>query len=177
MSYDDWKSNINEFKTIDVRGKVGNFFPALKKQAMKLNEGEGLEIIQSFNPIPLYEVMEDLGYEYHTEEVKDNEYHAYFYRVEVKESEKDIPMRPVALTNMPIIDEGLGEVAVQFWDLTWNDDNRFWIMKQGFFCHLPMPLVLEECARQLVNLLKDIFMESIHGHWMMFLNFWHGIRV
>ena len=64
------------------------FFPALKKQAMKLNEGEGLEIIQSFNPIPLYEVMEDLGYEYHTEEVKDNEYHAYFYRVEVKESEK-----------------------------------------------------------------------------------------
>lgn len=92
---------------------------------MKLNEGEGLEIIQSFNPIPLYEVMEDLGYEYHTEEVKDNEYHAYFYRVEVKESEKDIPMRPVALTNMPIIDEGLGEVAVQFWDLTWNDDNRF----------------------------------------------------
>lgn len=125
MSYDDWKSNINEFKTIDVRGKVGNFFPALKKQAMKLNEGEGLEIIQSFNPIPLYEVMEDLGYEYHTEEVKDNEYHAYFYRVEVKESEKDIPMRPVALTNMPIIDEGLGDVAVQFWDLTWNDDNRF----------------------------------------------------
>ena len=79
---------------------------------MKLNEGEGLEIIQSFNPIPLYEVMEDLGYEYHTEEVKDNEYHAYFYRVEVKESEKDIPMRPVALTNMPIIDEGLGEVAL-----------------------------------------------------------------
>lgn len=125
MSYDDWKSNINEFKTIDVRGKVGNFFPALKKQAMKLNEGEGLEIIQSFNPIPLYEVMEDLGYEYHAEEVKDNEYHAYFYRVEVKESEKDILMRPVALTNMPIIDEGLGEVAVQFWDLTWNDDNRF----------------------------------------------------
>jgi hypothetical protein len=34
-------------------------------------------------------------------------------------------MRPVALTNMPIIDEKLGEIAVQFWDLTWNDDNRF----------------------------------------------------
>ena len=34
-------------------------------------------------------------------------------------------MRLVALTNMPIIDEKLGEIAVQFWDLTWNDDNRF----------------------------------------------------
>lgn len=125
MSFNDWKLEIDNFKTIDVRGKVGNFFPALKKQAMKVEQGEGLEIIQSFNPIPLYEVMEDLGYEYHTEEVNEHEFHAYFYRVEVKQSQMDIPMRPVALTNMPIIDEGLGEVAVQFWDLTWNDENRY----------------------------------------------------
>ena len=33
-------------------------------------------------------------------------------------------MRPAALTNMPLIDEGLGKVAVEFWDLTWNDGRR-----------------------------------------------------
>ena len=33
-------------------------------------------------------------------------------------------MRPAALTNMPVIDEGLGEIAVNFWDLTWNDEHR-----------------------------------------------------
>lgn len=92
---------------------------------MKIEKDNGLEVIQSFDPIPLYEVMEDLGFESHSEKVDEHEYHAYFYRVEVRDSQKDIPMRPVALTNMPIIDEGLGEVAVQFWDLTWNDDNRF----------------------------------------------------
>lgn len=125
MSYEDWKDKTSEFKVKDVRGLSGNFFPALKKLALKIEKGRGLEVIQSFDPIPLYEVMEDLGFESHTEKVDEHEYHAYFYRVEVKKSTKDIPMRPVALTNMPIIDEGLGEVAVQFWDLTWNDDNRF----------------------------------------------------
>ena len=32
-------------------------------------------------------------------------------------------MRPAALTNMPLIDEELGKVAVEFWDITWNDND------------------------------------------------------
>lgn len=124
MSYSDWKDKTAEFKTVDVRGIQGNFFQGLKKQAMGLSVGQGLEVVQSFDPIPLYEVMEDLGYEHHTEQTGDTEFHAYFYRTIVKQEEKDIPMRPAALTNMPLIDEGLGKVAVEFWDLTWNDDKR-----------------------------------------------------
>ena len=125
MSYTEWKDETAEFKKIDVRGIQGNFFQGLKKQAMQLPAGSGLEIVQSFEPIPLYEVMEDLGYEYHTEKAGDTEYHAFFYRAAVKQEEKDIPMRPAALTNMPLIDEKLGNIAVNFWDLTWNDDNRY----------------------------------------------------
>lgn len=125
MSYVDWKEKIVEFKKIDVRGIQANFFSGLKKQAMSLQAGEGMEVIQTFDPIPLYEVMEDLGFEHHTEQVADAEYHAYFYRTEVKKEEKDIPMRPVALTNMPLIDEELGKIAVEFWDLTWNDRKRY----------------------------------------------------
>lgn len=124
MSYSEWKDKINSFKKIDVRGVQGNFFPGLKKQAMVLAEGEGMEIVQSFDPIPLYEVMEGLGFEHHTEQKGDAEFHAYFYRIEVKKADKDIPMRPAALTNMPLIDESLGKVAVEFWDLTWNDNRR-----------------------------------------------------
>ena len=124
MSYSDWKDKTAEFKTVDVRGIQGNFFQGLKKQAMGLLVGQGLEVVQSFDPIPLYEVMEDLGYEHHTEQIGDTEFHAYFYRAAVKKEEKNIPMRPAALTNMPLIDEGLGKVAVEFWDRTWNDNNR-----------------------------------------------------
>ena len=125
MSYTEWKDKTAEFKKIDVRGIQGNFFQGLKKQAMQLPAGNGLEIVQSFEPIPLYEVMEDLGDEYYTEKAGDAEYHAFFYRTAVKQEEKDIPMRPAALTNMPLIDEKLGNIAVNFWDLTWNDGNRY----------------------------------------------------
>ena len=123
MSFEDWKTDT--FKKVDVRGVQGNFFQGLKKQAMQIPAGEGIEIIQSFEPIPLYEVMEGLGFEHHTEQTGDAEFHAYFYRKEVRQEEKDIPMRPAALTNMPLIDEGLGKIAVQFWDLTWNDEHRY----------------------------------------------------
>ena len=79
MSYTDWKNQTDSFKKIDVRGIQGNFFQGLKKQAMNTPVGEGLEIVQSFDPIPLYEVMEQLGFEHYTEQITDSEFHAYFY--------------------------------------------------------------------------------------------------
>lgn len=121
----EWRNKIENFQKIDVRGIQGDFFKGLKKQAQKLDAGEGLEVIQTFDPIPLYEVMEDLGYEHYTEQAGPNEFHAYFYRKTVKEGDKEIPMRPIALTNFPLIDEELGKVAVEFWDVTWNEDKRY----------------------------------------------------
>ena len=46
----EWKEKIDSFKKIDVRGIQGNFFQGLKKQAMQQPAGNGLEIIQSFDP-------------------------------------------------------------------------------------------------------------------------------
>ena len=63
MSFADWKDRTAGFKKINVRGVAGNFFPGLKKQAMELPVGAGLEVVQTFEPIPLYAVMEQLGYE------------------------------------------------------------------------------------------------------------------
>ncbi len=124
MSYTDWKDKVSTFKKVDVRDIQGNFFPGLKKQAVAAPVGGGFEIIQSFEPIPLYEVMENLGYERFTEKVSDTEYRAYFYRTENKQEEKEIPMRPAALTNMPLIDKEIGNIAVNFWDVTWNNEKR-----------------------------------------------------
>lgn len=125
MSYENWQSKAADFRKIDVRGIQGNFFEGIRKQAARTEVGSGLEIIQSFEPIPLYEVMEGLGFEYYTKQTSENEFHAYFYRTEQKKDNGDIPMRPAALTNMPLIDDELGKVAVQFWDMTWNDRKRY----------------------------------------------------
>lgn len=124
MTYDQWKDKIPGFKTVDVRGVAGNFFPGLKKQAEALPAGQGLEIIQTFDPVPLYPVMESLGYVHHTEQLGDHEFHAWFYRLEEQADPGKIPMRPAALTNFPMIDPDLAQVAVEFWDLTWNDERR-----------------------------------------------------
>lgn len=43
MAFQDWKTE--EFKKVDVRGIQGNFFPGLKKQAMGLPVGAGMEVI------------------------------------------------------------------------------------------------------------------------------------
>lgn len=159
MSYTEWKDKTADFRKIDVRGIQGNFFQGLKKQAVQIPAGSGLEIIQSFEPIPLYEVMEELGYEVHTEKVGDAEYHAFFYRVTVKQEEKDIPMRPAALTNMPLIDEKLGNITVNFWDLTWNDDHRY----LPYETRLLLSLTNAVGAGRMRQVTRELVKAYIHG--------------
>ena len=121
----EWLSQISSFKEMDVRNAQGNFFPALREQAAKMQIGEGLVIIQKFEPLPLYEVMDGLGFERFTKQLSENEWHVYFYRAKIDEKGMDIPFRPAALLNFPMIDEELGNVAVNFWDLTWNNKKRY----------------------------------------------------
>lgn len=125
MSYENWKDKTSVFEKIDVRQLQGNFFPGLKKKAESLKAGEGLIIVQRFEPHPLYEVFEKLGFEHHTEEKAENEFHVFFYRTEVINAEDDdSPFRPIALLNYPLIDDTLGKIAVDFWNLTWKSEKR-----------------------------------------------------
>ena len=63
MSYENWKDKIGIFEVMDVRGKKMDFFPALKAKAAALKNGEGLHIIQTFEPVPLYPVLALMGFE------------------------------------------------------------------------------------------------------------------
>ncbi|RJW82734.1 DUF2249 domain-containing protein [Subdoligranulum sp. OF01-18] len=81
MSYENWKDRIGTFEVMDVRGKKLDFFPALKAKAAALKNGEGLHIIQTFEPVPLYPVLALMGFEHHTERKSGSEYHIWFYRV------------------------------------------------------------------------------------------------
>lgn len=127
MSYSDWKEKTKDFAVLDVRGAQGNFFPSIKKKAQSLKAGEGLTIIQTFEPKPLIGVMEGLGFEYFCEQEEDAKFNAYFYRVSVPAPGEETPpaYSPLALLNYPMIDNELGQIAVNFWDLTWNDDKRY----------------------------------------------------
>lgn len=127
MSYSDWKEKTKDFAVADVRNVQGNFFPGIKKKAESLRIGEGLTVIQTFEPKPLIHVMEGLGFEYYSEQAENAVYNTYFYRVSLPKEEdgSPAPYAPLALLNYPMIDKELGQIAVNFWDVTWNDEKRY----------------------------------------------------
>lgn len=124
VKYEEWKDKKKDFFKVDVRHVQGNFFPGLQRRAMTLKAGEGIEVIQTFEPYPLYKEMDMLGYIHHTEKLAENEFHVWFYRTEEKEPEGSAPYRPLALLNYPMIDEDLGRIAADFWQATWQSEKR-----------------------------------------------------
>ena len=124
IKYEEWKDKKKDFFKVDVRHVQGNFFPGLQRRAMTLKAGEGIEVIQTFEPHPLYKEMDMLGFVHHTEKLAENEFHVWFYRTEEKEPEGSAPYRPLALLNYPIIDEYLGLIAADFWQATWQSEKR-----------------------------------------------------
>lgn len=124
MAYEDWKDRTGDFEIIDVRGAAGSILGKIRERASALKAGEGIEVVQSFEPTSLYGVLERMGFEHHTEKVSEDEYRVFFYRTEVR-GPGDVRGRPIGLSNYPIIDEDLGRIATEFWGLTWQDGNRY----------------------------------------------------
>jgi hypothetical protein len=122
----DWENRKDRFEVVDVRKLTGNFLPGLLNKAGQVEVGDGMCVVQSFEPIPLYSAMADLGFEHLTERISDSEYRVYFYRVEKKEAALtgvgDMPLKPTAILNFKKIDTSLADIVVNFWNLTWGKE-------------------------------------------------------
>lgn len=122
-----WANQKEGFEVVDVRKLTGNFLPGLLKKAGRIEAGRGLCVVQSFEPIPLYSAMADLGFEHLTEIISGNEYRVYFYRTENKAESfagaGDMPLKPTAVLNFKKIDNALAGIVVNFWNLIWGGEN------------------------------------------------------
>jgi alkylhydroperoxidase/carboxymuconolactone decarboxylase family protein YurZ len=129
----DWLNEKESFDVRDVRELKGNFLPGLLKKAKNMEAGEGLCVVQSFEPIPLYSALEELGFEHHTEQVSESEYRIFFYRTDVHSPTYpeglDIPLKPTAIVNINAIEPKLANVVVPFWELIWGQENSAIDMK------------------------------------------------
>jgi len=121
----EWENAKDQFKVVDVRKLTGNFLPSILNKAGQFEVGNGLCVVQSFEPIPLYSAMADLGFEHLTEKVSGSEYRVYFCRIEKNEAAftgvGDMPLKPTAMLNFKKIDNSLAGIIVDFWDLTWGN--------------------------------------------------------
>jgi alkylhydroperoxidase/carboxymuconolactone decarboxylase family protein YurZ len=123
----EWESRRDSFEIIDVKKLTGNFLPMILKKSEKVAVGDGICVLQTFEPVPLYSALADLGFEHVTEKISDDEYRAYFYRKEKKVATTpagmDIPLKPAAIVNFKTIDHALADIAVNFWKLIWDREN------------------------------------------------------
>ncbi len=121
-----WEDKKASFPVIDVRKLTTNFLPMILNKAQQVNLNNGICIIQSFEPKPLYSALKDLGFEHLTEKVSENEYRVYFYRTEIKtitfESSADMPFKPTAIVNYKVIDDTLASTVVDFWEFIWEKE-------------------------------------------------------
>jgi alkylhydroperoxidase/carboxymuconolactone decarboxylase family protein YurZ len=122
---EEWKDKRESFEILDGRGHVGNFLQTVLKKCENLAKDTGICVIQSFEPVPLYSNLSDLGFEHLTEKISDNEYRAYFYRTKSigKTTAVKVPLHPAALANLGKTDKALGKIASQLWQLVWNKED------------------------------------------------------
>lgn len=122
-----WLKDKEQFEVSDVRNLKGNFLPVILKKATNLGLNEGICVVQSFEPIPLYSALSELGYEHVTEKIHDDEYRIYFFRTELKpkdsDGDKTLPFKPTAIVNFNTIDPLLADNVVNFWEYIWAREN------------------------------------------------------
>lgn len=122
-----WENQKTSFPVVDVRNLTTNFLPMILHKAQQVNLNNGICVVQSFEPKPLYSALKDLGFEHLTEKVSDHEYRVYFYRTEMKamtfDSGADMPFKPTAIVNYKAIDDILAGTVVDFWELIWGKED------------------------------------------------------
>lgn len=127
MNTVNWESRKEEFDVMDVRKATNNFLPGLLKKAGAMELGEGLCIVQTFDPLPLYSAMADIGFESVTEKVSDLEFRVWFCRTEKSEPHYagtgDLPLKPTAVLNFKKVDDTLASSVVDLWQLIWGKEN------------------------------------------------------
>lgn len=119
-------NNKQNFEIFDVRKQKGNFLPAILKKADKIEIGNGLCIIQGFEPIPLYSAMAEKGFEHETDKISETEYRVYFRKTAEGENIPEgggMPFRPTAIVNFNTIDPKLAHNVVNFWNYIWGQEN------------------------------------------------------
>jgi uncharacterized protein (DUF2249 family) len=60
---------------LDVRGRDEPPFPAISDALDALGPDERLRLVNEFEPVPLYDVLADRGFDHETERVGEDEWH------------------------------------------------------------------------------------------------------
>jgi alkylhydroperoxidase/carboxymuconolactone decarboxylase family protein YurZ len=120
-----WQAKKDSFEIVDVRELRGNFLPMIQKKAASMPVGQGLRVIQSFEPVPLYTVLGEIGFEHESEQVSDDEYHVYFYRAAAPATEVPTapPLQPLGILKFKQVDPFIADQLIKVWERIYKRDD------------------------------------------------------
>ena len=87
----DWRARKEDFEILDVRGMKTDPFDVILKKAYDTPEGQGFTLVQRFNPLPLINMLTEMGFDFESEEKGFLEVWVYFYKKPVEYEEGELP--------------------------------------------------------------------------------------
>lgn len=155
----EWLKSKDDFEVFDVRTLKGNFLQAIIFKAKQIKKGKGLLIIQNFEPIPLYNTMKNLGFDYYTEKDVENNYYCYFFREnEFEKEDKELPLKPIVMPRYADIDPEIADLTVNFWDNIWNKENPAIELKYKLLISLANAVGLDRIKQATREIIKAYYL-------------------
>ncbi len=75
-----WMDHISHWDTLDVRDQAGDPFNIIVENTEKLRHGEGILLIQKFEPLPLLNFMRLQGFDSFIKKQDTDQYYIYLYK-------------------------------------------------------------------------------------------------
>lgn len=83
-----WQERKESFEILDVRTMTSDPFDIIIKKAYEIQEDSGFLLVQRFEPIPMINMLSEMGFEYLTEQKKPGEFWITFHK-KVSEKQQD----------------------------------------------------------------------------------------
>jgi NitT/TauT family transport system substrate-binding protein len=83
-----WQERKDDFEVLEVRKMKTDPFDLILKKAYATKEGEGFMLKQTFEPIPMINMLDEMGFEHVTDKKGIFEYWVYFYKVPTLHTDK-----------------------------------------------------------------------------------------
>ncbi len=75
----------SKFIELDARKFEGNFLQKILTISKTIDQNEGIKVLQSFEPVPLYSVMAKEGFEHFTRKITNDEFHVFFKKKQTED--------------------------------------------------------------------------------------------
>jgi len=106
----DWKEEKHKFEQLDVRFMQTDPFDIIIKKAYATAEGNGFVLIQRFEPVPIINMLTEMGFEHISEPRSDEEIWVYFYKTPIagdaetgKSDKTDVVIQSATPVAYPVI--------------------------------------------------------------------------